>query len=299
MFIAEIMKPLRQGDVDKNCQDILKAGYVNIADSRQKLTHWQSLSNLSSGERSDIETAFYEFMRSALSLVFASGNVDVWTDDFRSQVADFIKLLLPLPETPDVVTRLKIYFERREMADRVAYLISEIGTVMMKNGDGAQTNTGTPGDETQEISCPLDNKSMFLQYLHNHLKDGNWQKLSGCLNQKSAGARRWKLLELEYLQCQCSKETDYAAYEKIHRSVSGQISAVCNAAAGRGGGKISPLSMRSMVKPHITIPPAAERKRGMWETYCMIKNVINRNADCMQMRDSLLHKFNNDKQFSN
>lgn len=260
-------------------------------DTRQKLDHWQTLSTLSSEDLRDIQTALFELLRSASRLFFAAANFGAWTKDAKPQAEEFVKLLLPQPENSDVATRLKIDFKRQEMSDRISYLISNIGDLMNKHAGGMKVNLESLCDELEKITCPLDNQTIFLQYLYNHLTDDNWQKLSSCLNQKSARGRRWKLLSLEYLQCQCLGEADYAVYETMYNSLTEQVSVACNTVSGRINGKISPLSFRNMLKPHISIKPKAEGKIGMWATFCMIRNVINGKSNDQQTKDAALHNF--------
>lgn len=291
MFIAEILNSLYHGDLAKNGLDMIQASHGHMMNIRRELDHWQSLSDLTSEDIQNITTAFYELMRSASRLIFATANYGAWLTDVQEHAEDFIKLLRPLPETADVATRLKIDFERQEMADRISYLLSKIGDVMARHAAGIKVNAESICSELQKVSCPLDSKVIFLQYLTNHIADGNWLKLSCCLNLKSARIRRWKLLGLEYVQCQYSGGTEYTLHENLYRSVTEQIGAKDDIAAGRGKEKISPLTFRAMLKPHISIETKSERRLGMWEIHCMVKNIINGKANGEQIRSLEVHKF--------
>ena len=99
------------------------------------------------------------------------------------------------------------------------------------------------------------------------------------------------MLGLEYVQCQYSGGTEYTLHENLYRSVTEQIGAKDDIAAGRGKEKISPLTFRAMLKPHISIETKAERRLGMWEIHCMVKNIINGKANGEQIRSLEVHKF--------
>lgn len=290
MFIAEILSSLHQGDFARNCLDMLKASHRHIINTRPKLNHWQSLSDLTSEDMEDITTAFYELVRSAARLIFTTANYGSWQRDAQPQAEDFIKLILPSPETSDIATRLKIDFERKEMSDRTSYLLSKIGDITTRHANGIKVNPESICAELQQVSCPLDSKTMFLQYLTNHIADGNWQKLSCCLNQKSAGIRRWKLLGLEYAQCQYSDGVEYSSCENLYLSLQKQIGTEGDIIAGCVNGKISPLTFRTMLKPYILIEPKTDQKIGMWEIHCMVKNIINGKTNRDQIRTLEVHK---------
>lgn len=291
MFIAEILSSLHQGDFARNCLDMLKASHRHIINTRPKLNHWQSLSDLTSEDMEDITTAFYELVRSAARLIFTTANYGSWQRDAQPQAEDFIKLILPSPETSDIATRLKIDFERKEMSDRTSYLLSKIGDITTRHANGIKVNPESICAELQQVSCPLDSKTMFLQYLTNHIADGNWQKLSCCLNQKSAGIRRWKLLGLEYTQCQYSSGAEYTSCENLYRSITEQIGVASDIASGSVNGKISPLSFRNMLKPYVSIETEVDRRIGMWEVHCTVKNVINGKTNNKQIFSIEAHKF--------
>lgn len=290
MFIAEIWYSLHQGNFARNCLDMLKASHIHIVNTRRELDYWQSLSNLSPENINDITTAFYELMRSASRLIFSTADYDSRLTDVKLQAEDFIKLLLPLPKNSDVATRLKIDFERKEMSDRISYLLSKIGDMMAMYTNGIKVNTENICTELKKVSCPLDSKTTFRQYLTNHIADGNWQKLSCCLNQKSAGIRRWKLLGLEYAQCQYSAGIEYSSCENLYLSLQKQIGTEGDIIAGCVNGKISPLTFRTMLKPYILIEPKTDQKIGMWEIHCMVKNIINGKTNRDQIRTLEVHK---------
>ena len=291
MFIAEILGSLRQGDFMRNCFDMLDASHEHITNTCQKLDHWKSLSDLTPDDIEEITTAFYERVRSATCMIFITTDYAFHLTKAQLQAEDFIKLLLPLPETSDIATRLKIEFERKEMSDRISYLFSKIGDILIRHIDNIKVNTESICAELQKVPCPLDSKTIFLQYLTNHIADGNWQKLSCCFNQKSAEIRRGKLLGLEYKQCQYSSGAEYTSCENIYHSLVEQLGAESDIVSGSISGKISPLAFRNILKPYVSTEPKFAQKIGMWEIHCAVKNVINGKEKSKQIFSMEAHKF--------
>lgn len=279
MFISEILNSLHKGSFARNASAMLMKSSRHIADIREKLNYFQTLPELSSCNIRDIKSALYELLRAASCLVFSTENHALHLQDVLPMAEEFIKLLLPLPDKSEEISAAStVEYNRQEMSARVAYLISAMAGVMQKHEKGRKVNIALAQLELQNLPSPLDSRSIFLQYMYNHITDNNWAHLACLPDENFADSRRQKLLKLEYHQCRYAGKdaVNYAFYENMYRTITEQITVAFNVAVSGGRAGISPLTFRDMLKPYVSIPvEPAEQNYWCWETYCMIKAQVN------------------------
>lgn len=245
MFFKEARKKLRETGVTP----------ARKPEQNYRFEYWQNHSVLSSEDIRHITAAFYEYVCAEALRKITAGNEKT----YAAQAEQFIQLLLPLDEL-DAANRIRMTFCRQDMLARVSYIFYKIDEMMAKEA----------GDD---VASPLDSIRIFMQYLNNHLLDGNWQKIASAQNNNQQAIQQ-KLLALEYAQCQYAPgDPDYLNYEEKYRICSEQIHTDYRIAGDKMG--LSPWSIRNLLKHSIKTVPRKEKKHWSWEKYTQLKGKTN------------------------
>ena len=126
------------------------------------------------------------------------------------------------------------------------------------------------------VTSPVDSSTVFMQYLNNHISDGNWQKLACSKDRTASRMRQKELLEIEYAQCHYMPgDPDYPALEKQYRDLSARIDAGLNTDTIGGNTGMTPWVLRKILRSYVSIPRREETARWTWQKYCALKSAVN------------------------
>jgi hypothetical protein len=275
MFVFETMQSLHRNNLVENCLQKLRERESIIADVQNLLSHWQVLPELSTEDIRNINTAFYKYICSEMTQLLILGNSDFWHHGGQDVADEFIKLLLPL-KSEDVAERVDVEFLRQEMFARVSYIFEKINDVAMFCLEESEPEQEIDLAFFSGISCPLDSAKIFMQYLNNHISDGNWQKIAGSKNHVMSRLRQKNLLETEYRQCQYTPgDPDYVFCENQYRVLSEQIESDYNERTIGCNAGVTPWTLRNILKRYVSIPHREETRRWTWQKYSELKSAVN------------------------
>ena len=281
MFIKETIHELSQGEFPEVPAHKIQQWEENYAGIQSQLEHWKSLPELSSDDIRCINNALYEHIKAEATWLMICHNPAAWQENGGKLLAEeLIKLLLPL-KSSDITERIKQEFVRQDMCARVSYAFSRIHDIMMdeldfidiEEADELQNRFRT---DLSKVTCPLDSVKIFMQFLNNHVSDGNWQRVSCARNQHARWQGQRELLELEYEQCQYQPgDPDYAIYENKYRVLRNMIEIECDSGPAGFKNGITPWTLRNIIRSRVTLSPKAEKKRWTWLQYCDLKDIVN------------------------
>lgn len=276
MFISEIMQSLRQNnDLVENCSQKLREREDFLSCVQPQLCCWQAQPELSSEDIRSINNTFYEYIRSEMILLLILCNNASWRNSGADIAEEFIRLLLPL-KTEDVAKRIEVEFMRQEMFSRVSYIFNQINDIVMDCLEECEPECEENVAFFAGISCPLDSAKIFMQYLNNHISDGNWQKIAGSKNHKMSLFRQKELLELEYCQCQYTPgDPDYVRLENQYQIMSARIESDYKERTLGCNAGVTPWTLRNILKRYVSIPHREEISRWTWQKYSELKGAVN------------------------
>lgn len=269
MFIAEVLHTIQQADLAGDHPGCIEMFSRLSADSWRALWAWKKMSRLSKEDINNVIVALYEYVKAEVARQILDETANK-QQKYGNQAGDFIRLILPM-KSFDSVERIKVEFLRQDMLARVNHIFTMINMllpprIMNEKSDQAGSIM------LQKTPTPLDSISVFMQFLNNHLIEGNWQKLSALRNPKVCAEKQMALLSIEYEQCQfVAGDSDYLAYEHKYRSLADQINA--ERSIGYINHKIghSPWKIRELLKPGITLKINIEKNFWSWKYYSSLK----------------------------
>ena len=276
MFIYDTIRLLRQPDALEHCLEKLNKRDLYLADIHRLFQERQEKGEaLSSGDVRFINRIFCEYIKAELTGLFIPEHFENLPEHGIEEAGNIIKQLLP-PASEDIAERIKTEFRQREMLARVSYIFSCVRRIAEARLEDSAADAGKDFERYCSVTSPVDSSTVFMQYLNNHISDGNWQKLACSKDRTASRMRQKELLETEYAQCHYTPgDPDYAALEKQYRDLSARIDADLNTDTIGGNTGMTPWILRKILRSYVSIPHREETARWTWQKYCALKSAVN------------------------